>query len=187
MLTVDRCTFRNNQDGILAANNPANTLVVRHSTFDGNGACLPDKGCAHGIYAGFVGLFRVENSRFVNTQVGHHIKSRARRTEIVDNTIEDGRTGTSSYLIDLPDGGSLLMTGNRLEKGARSQNPTAAVSIAEEGAKRKPGEIVISGNTFVNRGRPTVFVLNDGKDHARLTDNAIKGPARALQGPGSVD
>jgi nitrous oxidase accessory protein NosD len=186
-LTVDHCTFRNNQDGILAANNPAATLMVRNSTFDGNGACLPNKGCAHGIYAGFVGLFRVENSRFVNTLVGHHIKSRARRTEIVGNTIEDGPGGTSSYLVDLPNGGSLVMTGNTLEKGARSQNPTAAVSIGEEGGKRKPGEIVISGNTFVNRGRPTVFVRNAGKDLARLSDNVIKGAARALNGPGSAD
>ncbi|GAA0570014.1 NosD domain-containing protein [Rhizomicrobium electricum] len=186
-LTVDRCTFRNNQDGILAANNPDATLLVRRSTFDGNGACLPDKGCAHGIYAGFVNLFRVENSRFVNTQVGHHIKSRARRTEIIGNTIEDGPRGTSSYLVDLPNGGSLTMTGNTLEKSARSQNPTAAVSIGEEGGKRKPGEIVISGNTFVNHGRPTVFVHNAGKDSARLSDNAIKGPVRALNGLGSAD
>jgi nitrous oxidase accessory protein NosD len=186
-LMVERCTFRNNQDGILAANNPNATLVVRDSTFDGNGTCLPDKGCAHGIYAGFVGLFRVENSRFVNTQVGHHIKSRARRTELVGNTIEDGPRGTSSYLVDLPNGGSLIMTGNTLEKGGRSQNPTAAVSIGEEGGKRKPGEVVISGNTFVNRGRPTVFVRNAGSDRARLSGNTIKGPVRALNGPGVVD
>jgi nitrous oxidase accessory protein NosD len=186
-LTVERCTFRDNQDGILAANNPAATLLVKNSIFDGNGACLPGKGCAHGIYSGFVGLFRVENSRFVNTQVGHHIKSRARRTEIVGNTIADGPRGTSSYLVDLPDGGSLTMTGNTLEKGIRTQNATAAISIGEEGGKRAPGEIIIRGNRFVNHGRPTVFVRNAGKDHARLSGNAITGSARMLSGPGASD
>lgn len=186
-LTVEGCTFRNNQDGILAANNPEATLLVRRSTFDGNGACLPNKGCAHGIYSGFVNLFRVENSRFINTQVGHHIKSRARRTEIVGNTIEDGPRGTSSYLVDLPNGGSLIMTGNTMEKSAQSQNPTAAISIGEEGGTRKPGEIIISGNTFVNRGKPTVFVHNAGKDRARLSDNVVKGLVRKLNGLGSAD
>ncbi len=186
-LTIEHCTFRDNQDGILAANNPAATLLVRTSTFDGNGACLPDKGCAHGIYAGFVGLFRVENSHFSRALVGHHIKSRARRTEIVGNTITDGPDGTSSYLVDLPNGSNLTMTGNTLEKGPRTQNRNAAVSIGEEGGKRAPGEIVITGNSFVNNGPPTVFVRNSGKDRAKLSANDLKGPVRMLSGPGSTD
>jgi nitrous oxidase accessory protein NosD len=185
-LLVEDCTFRNNQDGILSANNPAATLIVRRSTFDGNGACLPDKGCAHGIYAGYVGLFRVEDSHFINTRVGHHIKSRAKRTEIVDNTIDDGPDGNSSYLVNLPNGGNLTMTGNTLIKGARTQNPSAAISIGEEGGKRAPGEIIIANNRFTNEGRATVFVRNSGKDPAQLSDNAITGAARVLSGPGSV-
>jgi hypothetical protein len=185
-LTIEDCTFRDNQDGILAANNPAATLIVRHSLFEGNGACLPGKGCAHGIYAGFVGLFRVEDSHFIATRVGHHIKSRARRTELVNNTIEDGPGGTSSYLVDLPNGGNLTMTGNTLSKGPLSQNPSAAISIGEEGGKRAPGEITISGNSFVNLGAATVFVRNAGKDPARLSDNPVKGPVRLLNGPGSA-
>lgn len=186
-LTIEHCTFRDNQDGILTANNPAATLVVRNSTFDSNGACLPGKGCAHAIYGGFIGLLRVENSHFVSTRTGHHIKSRARRSEIVGNTIEDGPAGTASYLVDLPDGGSLVLTGNTMEKGPRTQNPTTAISIGEEGDKRPPGEIVISGNTFVNRGPPTLFLRNLTKNSARISGNSIKGPVRTLSGPGSVD
>jgi len=186
-LTVDNCTFRNNQDGILTANTPGQTIMVRNSTFDGNGACLPNMGCAHGIYAGHIELVRIENSHFIATKIGHHVKSRAKRTELVGNTIEDGPNGTSSYLVDVPNGGALVMTGNTLEKGPYSQNPTAAVSIGEEGGNRAPAEVVISGNTFVNDGRPTIFVRNDSKSLAKLSGNVVKGPARALVGPGSVD
>jgi len=186
-ITVEDCTFRNNQDGILTANRKGAIVLIRRSTFDGNGACLPNEGCAHGVYIGFVALARIEHSHFIATKVGHHVKSRARRTELIDNTIEDGPRGTSSYLVDLPTGGSLLMTGNTLQKGPNTENPSAAVSIGEEGAKRPPGEITVSGNTFINNGPRTVFVRNLTKTPARLNGNIIKGPVQTLAGPGSID
>lgn len=186
-LTVDHCTFQDNQDGILTSNRPNATLVIRDSIFERNGACLPNKGCAHGVYAGHIGLLRIENSRFFNAKIGHHIKSRAKRTELVGNTVEDGPEGTSSYLVDLPNGGALLMTGNTLEKGPNTQNPTAAVTIGEEGGNRPPAEIVISGNTFRNDGPHTAFVRNATNSKARLTGNVVTGPARKLTGTGETD
>lgn len=186
-LIVENCTFRDNQDGILTYGNGRGELTVRNSTFEGNGACLPNKGCAHGIYAGSLGLVRIEGSRFYDTKVGHHIKSRARRTEVVNNIIEDGPNGTSSYLIDLPNGGALMMTGNTIQKGPRTQNPSAAVTIGEEVHVPPASAIVISGNTFRNDGPRTVFVRNMTKDPAQLRGNTVKGPAQVLSGPGYVD
>jgi hypothetical protein len=186
-LIIDTCTFRDNQDGILTANKPTGTLTIRNSIFERNGACLPNKGCAHGIYAGNLALVRIENSRFFNARVGHHIKSRARRTEVVGNTIEDGPNGTSSYLVDLPNGGSLLMTGNTLEKGPNTQNRTAAITIGEEGGNRPPAEVVISGNKFRNDGPHTLFVRNKTKSVVQLSGNILTGPAKALSGPGTTD
>lgn len=186
-LIVDSCTFRDNQDGILTANNITATLLVRNSTFERNGACLPNKGCAHGIYAGHIALARIENSRFFNAKIGHHIKSRARRTEVVGNTIEDGPDGTSSYLVDLPNGGSLLMTDNTLEKGPNTQNPTAAITMGEEGGNRPPAEVIISGNKFRNDGPHTLFVRNKTQSVVQLSGNVLTGPAKALSGPGAED
>ena len=179
-LSVEHCTFRDNQDGILTSNLPGATLAVRDSTFTGNGACLPDKGCAHGIYVGHIAFARIESSHFVATKTGHHVKSRAKRTELVGNTIEDGPEGTSSYLVDLPNGGSLLMSRNTLEKGPRTQNPTAAISIGEEGGNRPNSEIVITHNMFVNDGPATAFVRNVSKAPARLSGNIVKGPVRKM-------
>ena len=187
ILTIENCTFRNNQDGILTTNMRGALITIRDSTFEANGACLPGKGCAHGVYIGHVDLVRIERSHFAGTRIGHHIKSRAKRTELVDNTIEDGPDGTSSYLVDIPNGGSLLMTGNTLEKGPHTQNPTAAISIGEEGGNRPPGEVVISGNTFSNDGPRTAFVRNMAKSPAQLSGNVLKGPVKQLMGPGSLD
>lgn len=186
-LLVENCTFRHNQDGILTTNNGTGTILVRKSTFEGNGACLPNKGCAHGIYVGHIALARIEQSRFFNSKFGHHIKSRAKRTEVVDNTIEDGPEGSSSYLVDVPNGGAFLMTGNKLEKGPNTQNPTAAVSIGEEGGGRPADEVIISGNTFRNDGPHTLFVRNVTTSKAQLSGNVIKGPASVLSGPGSAN
>ena len=186
-LIVEKCSFRNNQDGILTANTRGATVLIRDSSFVGNGACLPNKGCAHGVYIGFVGLVRIERSHFEGSKIGHHVKSRAKRTELVDNTIEDGKAGTSSYLVDVPNGGSLVMTGNTLEKGPNTQNPTAAISIGAEGDRRPPSEVVISGNTFTNDGLRTIFVRNMTKSNAQLSGNVVRGAARILTGPGTVN
>jgi hypothetical protein len=56
----------------------------------------------------------VKNSHFVESREGHHIKSRAQRTEVIGNDIQDGPRGTASYLVDIPEGGSLVIEGNTL-------------------------------------------------------------------------
>jgi hypothetical protein len=119
-LLVEHVRFINNQDGILAHDQPQGSLVIRDSEFIRNGVC--EQACAHGVYAGQVGLLRIERSVFRDTREGHHVKSRALRTEIVGSEITDGPTGTASYLVEIPNGGSLLLEGNRMEKGPNAQN-----------------------------------------------------------------
>jgi hypothetical protein len=111
-LTVERVRFLRNENGILHAGVDRGALIVRDSLFVGNGSCQQE--CAHGIYTGPLELLRVEHSRFFDTREGHHVKSRAYRTELLDCSIEDGPSGTASYLIDVPNGGAVLLRGNRL-------------------------------------------------------------------------
>src|SRR5271165_5489748 len=108
-LTVENVNFINNQDGILAADSPQATIRIIGSDFTDNGSCQNGGGCAHGVYVNALALLRIERSKFFETREGHHIKSKARRTEIVGNTIADGPEGTSSYLIDIPVGGNILI------------------------------------------------------------------------------
>ncbi len=187
-LTVQHVRFTDNQDGILATSRPESRILISDSEFIGNGTCEGKGGCAHGIYINNYALLRVERSRFAGTHEGHHIKSRAQRTEIVGCDLADGATGTASYAIDLPNGGAALVRGNRIEKGPRADNQGAAIMIGAEGVTRATPEIAVEGNTLtVDGGYRPALVVNRTATPARLTGNTLGGGAIALQGPGTVE
>lgn len=184
-LTVRDSAFIDNEDGILTAASPHSTLSIIASRFIDNGVCAP--ACAHGIYAGQLALLRVERSVFRHQHVGHHIKSRAARTEIVDTTIEDGVDGNSSYLIDVPNGGDVLIERNRLQKGPRSDNPQTAIALGAEGTRHPTRQILVRDNQFrSDLPNRTVFVRNQTPTPAELVGNRLTGEVEALVGPGSV-
>ena len=184
-LRVEHSRFVNNENGILSGPAPDGKIFILDSEFIGNGKC--DTDCAHAIYIGKVALLHVEHCVFKDTHQGHNIKSRALRTELIGNDIEDGQTGTSSYLVDIPDGGSLIMKNNTLEKGPNSDNHSTAVVIGEEGVKQPTDEITISNNKFTNDiGTQTRFVRNFTATPATLTGNTLTGKITALDGDGAV-
>ncbi|MGI4955894.1 MAG: right-handed parallel beta-helix repeat-containing protein, partial [Janthinobacterium lividum] len=183
-LLVDGVRFINNQNGILAGTEGA-TIIVRNSYFERNGTC--QGACAHGIYIGHAKLLRVENSKFFDTREGHHIKSRAERTEVVGCTLDDGEDGTASYMVEAPNGGSLIVRDSTLTKGPQAGNHTGAIVIGTEGVTQPTREITITNNTFRNAGDyPTSFVWNLTATDAVLTGNRISGKAKPLQGDGKV-
>ena len=183
-LTVDNVHFLNNQDGILSASNPKANIRIINSEFVHNGAC--GRACAHGIYIGTIHSLRVEHSRFYDTQHGHSIKSGALLTEVIDCDIEDGPDGTSSYQIDIYHGGSLVVTGTKMEKGPKSENHAYAITIGEEGVTQPTDRIVIKDNTFVNdSGHASTFVRNLTATPAQLSNNKFTGEVRPLEGDGS--
>ena len=185
-LTIEDSQFIDNQEGILAGQNLGGTIIVRNSIFKGNGNCI--EACAHGIYVGHVALLRIERSQFFAQYIGHHVKSRAERTELIGNTIEDGPTGTASYLVDIPNGGALVMRNNTLEKGPFSDNPNVAVILGEEGVTNVTSEIIIENNEFKNDlPIETIFVRNDTAEAAVLRGNRLSGSVIPLDGLGTVD
>jgi hypothetical protein len=184
-LTVDGVKFINNQNGILGNPSPHSTIVIRNSDFERNGVCHGQ--CAHGIYFGPLTLLRVEHSRFFETLDGHSIKSRAARTEVIDCDIADGANGTSSYLIDVPDGGAVVIKGNRLEKGPNAGNHTA-IAIGEEDVTQPTPMILIEDNIFRNDGHFTAtFVWNVTATPAILKGNTLSNSVTPLRGDGKVE
>jgi hypothetical protein len=119
--------------------------------FDGNGTCEGSGGCSHGIYINQVTQLIVRRSTFINTHVGHHLKSRAKSTLIENCVIDDHDKGNSSYLIDIPSGGALVVRGNLLIKGPRTDNSTAFIAFAMEGQKNPSPPPLIERNRFINR------------------------------------
>ena len=186
-LTVDHVRFLDNEDGILSAPNPHAVVRIRNSDFERNGKCEGD--CAHGIYIGRVVELDVTDSQFFDQRIGHHIKSRALKTVLIGNRIEDGSRGTASYEVDIPSGGSLIMLDNTLEKGPRSDNPGSAVILGEEknSGIQPTQEILIRDNRFTNANpQATIFVNNQTATPAILEGNALRGDVRPLLGPGKV-
>ncbi len=184
-LVVQDSRFIDNQDAVLAATSLDSAITIDGSTFVGNGKDARPWG--HGVYIGHVALLRIVSSRFFENGVGHQVKSRAFRTELIDNAIEDGVRGTSSFLVDIPNGGAVLMRDNVLEKGPQSSNSRAAVMIGEEGVTQPSPELLFVGNRFTNdQPWETVFVRNVTTTKADLRGNTLAGPVRPLSGAGSV-
>jgi hypothetical protein len=185
LLVVRNSHFYNNQMGILTHNKRKSWLVVESSTFQQNGDC--SRFCGHGVYAGSITGLRIVGSTFRFHKFGHHIKSRALRSEIIGNRITDGAIGTSSFSINIPNGGTAVIRNNVMEKGARSDNAMAMISIGEEGVKNPSQGSIISNNVFKNdHRRRTRFVWNRSNQPLRMIGNRFSGKGVKLKGSGVV-
>ena len=166
-LRVSDSWIHGNQDGILsggmtAASTSGMTVAITRSEIDGNGLPKSDPryGLAHNIYVGDVTSLTVTDSLVQNALGGHEIKSRAAATVITGNRIQDGPTATTSYGIDLPDGGTALVSGNVIEKGPNAEN-SSSIHFGGEGTIPQGSSLTVTGNTFIgDRTGGTNGVLN---------------------------
>ncbi|MBM3488723.1 MAG: hypothetical protein FJX67_19185 [Alphaproteobacteria bacterium] len=185
-LTVQNGYFHANENGIPTGAQAESQITIANSRFERNGKCEPE--CAHGIYVGRVKALRVFGSSFRAQRIAHHIKSRALYTEITGTVIDDGATGTASFAINLPNGGTAVIRQNSIRKGPGAHNHSAVISIGEEGATNPGTGFRIEGNVFKNdNAAETVFVRNATGLAAVLTGNTYQGKGKPLSGPGSVD
>ncbi len=176
-LTVRRCLFRDNENGILTAGGDDMRLRVEASEFIDNGA---GDGYTHHLYAGRMARLEVIGSRFLRARIGHHIKSRARYSLIAYNRIEDGREGRSSYLIDLSEGGEGWVIGNLLVQGMGAENRTL-VAFALEG-RRGVASLFFLNNTLVNQRRWGIYLRLGEGSLAWVINNIFAGRGRLTKG-----
>ena len=148
-LTVRNCLFRENENGILSGANPESEITIESSEFDHNGQ---GDGRSHNIYIGAIRKFTLRNSTTQRARIGHQIKSRASINIIENNIIQDSPTGHSSYLIDLPSGGTAIIKGNTLHQGKYAENYTMLAYGAEK-MLHKENSISIIDNKFSNDRR----------------------------------
>ena len=144
-LLLDHVHFHGNQNGLLSAPDLSGSITIQNSEFDHNGT---DVGNTHNIYIGDIGTFTITGSYIHDANVGHEIKSRAENTIITNNYILDN-TGTSSYSIDLPNGGNATITGNIIEQGINNQNRVIN-AYGEEGNRHVGTTVTFSNNVVVN-------------------------------------
>jgi hypothetical protein len=172
-LTVTRCYFHDNQDGILTDN--GGSISILYSEFDHNGY---SSGYAHNLYIGNANVFTFMYNWSHNAIVGHLVKSRAAVNYILYNRLTD-ESGTASYELDLPNGGNSFVIGNIIQQGPNSEN-SAILAYLEEGVSAgNPGmQLFVINNTFVNDKSTGTFLDIGSADTVPVVaeNNIFNGP-----------
>jgi hypothetical protein len=153
-LIVRNCYFHHNENGILSNSDPNSDIIVEHSEFFANGH---GDGLSHNMYIGLIRKFTLRYSYSHGADIGHQVKSRAGKNFILYNRLMDEATGTSSYLIDLPNGGYSAVIGNVLQQSPETDNSTM-VAFGAEGSLHKSSVLYMANNTLVNDRHTGIFL-----------------------------
>ncbi len=167
-LKIRNCLFWNNQNGILTTGSDAQRdarLEIEGSEFGYNGA---GDGLSHNLYVGKIALLRVTGSYFHHANVGHLLKSRAARNEILYNRLTDENGGRSSYELDLPNGGFATIMGNIIQQSHETENSTM-ISYGREGYAWPKNSLDLANNTIVNDQPNGGAFLRTGEGTATVT------------------
>ena len=148
-------------------------MLVEDSEFANNGY---GDGYTHNLYIGNHAAFILRGSYSHHAIVGHLVKSRAYANTIVGNWLLDGIGGTASYEVDLPFGGTSIVSGNVIEQSASTQNPTL-VAYGEEvnPAADHDMHFFFVGNTLLNDLGSGTFVTVVNSAPALLANNIFQG------------
>ncbi|MCB0646690.1 MAG: T9SS type A sorting domain-containing protein [Saprospiraceae bacterium] len=180
-MTVKHCFFHDNENGILTSNPGTGDILIEYSEFAYNGY---GDGQSHNLYIGRVSnlIFRYNYSH--HAKIGHNLKSRAKVNAILYNRIMDESDGTSSYLIDMSNGGSALVMGNLLMQGQQTDNCNM-VSYALEGfGPAYDNHLYFVHNTMVNKRSPGCNFINlNSSSLGLVANNIMTGPGNLSSNP----
>lgn len=172
-LTVRNCFFHDNENGILAGNNPESIIIIENSEFARNGY---GDGQSHNLYINHVKklIFRFNFSH--HARVGHCLKSRAAETILYCNYFSDFEDGNSSYLIDLPNGGRAILAGNLLYQGPNAEN-RSLISFGREGLTENANLLFVANNTMINKRSAGATFISFAAEAGRpvLVNNIFAG------------
>jgi len=165
-LSICNSVFHDNENGLLGDAN--GTLLIEHSEFDHNGF---GDGYTHNIYVGGANKFILRYSYSHDARIGHNVKTRASENHILYNRIMDEDTGSSSYDIDVPNGGLTYIIGNLIQQGIYSDNQYTIVSYGAEGVKSgRINNLYMINNTLVNDyGSGGFLYINPGSASSPVT------------------
>jgi hypothetical protein len=182
-LTLVHCYFHDNQEGILAADNPASNIVIDSSIFKDNGA---GDGYSHNIYINHVRSFTFRYSYSTGARRGHLLKSRALRNYIISSRLS-GERGADAYELDLPNGGLSYVIGTVIQKGSRTRRQRL-LAYGEEGNLNPDSQLYAVNDTFVNDlGHGTAMFIAPGVKAAAVAENDIStGSSTFLNEPNAA-
>jgi hypothetical protein len=160
VIVLEHDVFADNQNGVMGT--PVlgladNTVTIDHCLFMDNG---DGDGYTHNVYVGTVTSLVFTNNVSEGAIVGHELKSRAYSNTIENNIFRDGATGSASYEIDLPNGGTDIIENNILQKGLDDSN-IVFVHFGGEGIPYAGSSLLVEDNAFYDDyGQGVIGVLN---------------------------
>lgn len=184
-LTLRHVYLHDNENGLLTGNKypGSNEILIEYSELARNG---DTRGYAHNIYVGRSKRFEIRYSYSHGSRGGHLVKSRARENVMAFNRLVDGNDGTSSYVIDIPEGGNATIIGNVIEQGAATLNH-GMISFAGEETRHADNQLVIANNSIYNRDFQGIAVRNHAELEVILANNLVGGaPVAMIDGSGSM-
>jgi uncharacterized protein (TIGR03382 family) len=178
-LTIRNSWFHDNDNGILVGPADADAgVLIENSEFSNNGA---GDGYSHNIYVSSpTRWFVMRASWSHDSNVGHLVKSRARENWLLYNRLTT-QQGTTSYEVNLPNGGTSVLLGNVIEQGPNGQNGTI-ISYGEEGiSATHADDLYVVSNTVVNnRGSGTFIWDNNATTPVLIRNNLFWGRTTLL-------
>ncbi|WP_438004104.1 right-handed parallel beta-helix repeat-containing protein [Sorangium sp. So ce321] len=173
-LTVRGCFFHDNENGILAGDNAASTILIERSEFARNGA---GDGQSHNLYINHVARLIFQHNYSHASNVGHLLKTRALENHVLYNRLTQ-EDGTGSYEIDVPSGGLTFIIGNLVQQGPDTGNGSIVAYRLESNGANANTELFVVNNTFVNE-RPnggTFLNISSSAVPAVVRNNIFAGP-----------
>ena len=146
-LTLVDCSFRDNENGVLTANDEGIELDIVDCDF---GAILPREGKTHNLYVGAIRRLAVTGSYFHHGLHGHLLKSRAALNHILYNRLSDEIGGRASYELEFPNGGVAVVMGNLIMQSSTTEN-NHVISFGAEGASWPRQALYLVNNTLVDQ------------------------------------
>lgn len=192
-LVIRNVYFHDNQEGVLGGH--GGSLVIERSRFERNGY---NRGFAHSVYITSVDTFVFRNNRVLSTKdEGQGVKSRAKETIIEGNVIA-GLDARDSRAIDVPNGGTIVIRSNVLQKGVNSSN-SQMIGLGLEGHLHPAGSALVENNIMLFdqdlprivriiddivdvASKPGTAVANKMKGEVVVRNNMIVGAGRVETG-----
>ncbi|CAE6892195.1 Involved in the tonB-independent uptake of proteins [Vibrio sp. B1FLJ16] len=142
-LTLRYVYFHDSEQGILSAKG-SGRLTIENSRFERLGKI----GRAHAVYSNNDRL-EIRYSRFLSSKgEGHEIKSRSPVT-LIESSVVASLSGKDSRLIDVSNGGALIVRNSVLEQGVNSSN-LELIGFGLEGMKSgHPQSVTLENNTIL--------------------------------------
>ncbi len=166
-LTVINCIFEGNENAILSTGSDRGDIEITNSTFLNSGY---GDGQSHGIYIRFGKRLIVDQSRFIGTRIGHHVKSLATFTTVQNSYFDDAGAGTS-YTVDVTRGGDTVVKDNFIIQRESAENATIINYDDDRGGDA--GALLIEGNRVVNLHPSGRFYRNGTRIKAERRNNTI--------------